>query len=355
MKKMFSAAILSLLTAFSASAQIDPLTHQLEAYYSFWGHSLDGVNSINGTNVGGTSWGADRNGVAGASLHLDGQSGYVGLGNSLDSVFAGPTAQFAIAAWVKLDDASYPWADNRLIVNKSADSGCGEAQQQFYLRYLDGELNFSYAGLNASFARYINTSYILSDTLWHHIVITYDATQSGNNGLDRVQLYADGQPQVSRLLPNSFGPLGHIGFGTGHLGIGNRLGSAGQACQTFNVPGFFRGSIDDVAIYSRVLTPLDVNRLADPTRNGPLAVSKEHTLPPFTLYPTSSTSGRFTFAGTAGSTYNFAVTDFLGRRISQGNVQGTGDELNLSLLSKGVYMIRFTQGVAARTQRVVIE
>ena len=355
MKRLLTAACLTLATTYGATAQVNPLTHRLAAYYPFWGHALDAFGNSHGTTMGGTNWVADRNGLSGGSLHLDGQTGYVDLGNSLDTVFAGPTAKFAITAWVKLNDPSYQWTSNRLIVTKAGDSGCNEATHEFYFRYLQGELNFSFVGQGASFARYINCSYNITDTLWHHLAVTYDATLSGNDGLDRVKLYVDGQDRVARLLPISFGALGHIGAGPAHLGIGNRLGSAGQPCQTSGVPGFFQGAIDDVAIYARVLTPIDVALLATPWRNGPLMVSPERIAPVIELFPTASTDGLFRVQASAAGNYAYTVINAVGQLVVRGSVRPTDVELNLSQLQKGAYMVRFTKNDGAVTQRIILE
>lgn len=355
MRKLLYTASLLLASLTAAQAQ-NPLSYRLAAYYPFRGNAQDAVGNAHGTLRGNVVDATDRNGIATSAYAFDGYNGYIDLGTSLDSVFCGPNGQFSITAWVKLNDPSYQWTYNRLIVNKSGDSGCGEAQQQFYFRYYNGQLNFSFAGIGASFARYINSSYTISDTLWHHIAVTYDATVSGNNGVDRVRMYADGQPLTATLLPISFGPLGHILPGTGHLGIGNRLGSSGQPCQTFDVPGFFQGSIDDVAIYARQLTAGEVNQLAMPWRNGPLASPKEMTMPSVTIFPTASTEGLYQVVLPYGKALDYSITNTLGQTVQQGTLRvGAAPLLNLSAQPKGVYLARFTQGQLVSTQRIVLE
>jgi len=82
---------------------------------------------------------------------------------------------------------------------------------------------------------------------WHHVVGTYDGTQ--------LQLYVDGvavgspRPHTGTILPMPKG---------GFVAIGSE---DGRRTNDPNEPRYFKGSIDEVGIYRRALTPDEVLRL----------------------------------------------------------------------------------------------
>ena len=79
---------------------------------------------------------------------------------------------------------------------------------------------------------------------WHHIVGTYDGTQ--------LQLYVDGVATGNPILhTGTILPMPKGGF----LAIGSE---DGRRTNNPNEPRYFHGDIDEVAIYRRALTPLEV-------------------------------------------------------------------------------------------------
>jgi Concanavalin A-like lectin/glucanases superfamily len=81
---------------------------------------------------------------------------------------------------------------------------------------------------------------------WHHIVGTYDGTQ--------LQLYVDGVA------------VGNPRFHTGTVmpmlaGAFLSIGSEDGRRDAFHEPRYFHGNIDEVAIYKRALTPVEVSDL----------------------------------------------------------------------------------------------
>lgn len=79
----------------------------------------------------------------------------------------------------------------------------------------------------------------VTDNHWHHVV----ATREGTTGL--TSLYVDGhfQNSVTQSIPAGFASSSPIDVGW------------------FNISGFFRytGSVDEVALYNRALTPTEIN------------------------------------------------------------------------------------------------
>jgi hypothetical protein len=91
---------------------------------------------------------------------------------------------------------------------------------------------------NAGIGTEVSTGSSYSDNNWHHIAITFDQTLSGY-----VYLYVDGVQQAS---------AGNLNSWSWQANQPIQLGLSAYAGQPFN------GILDDVRVYSRVLTPTEV-------------------------------------------------------------------------------------------------
>lgn len=89
---------------------------------------------------------------------------------------------------------------------------------------------------------------VVSPGVWHHVAGTYDGTQ--------LQLYVDGAPwgsprlHTGTILPMLPGSFLAVGSEDGRTVCGGCIGNR-----------YFHGDIDEVAIYSRALTPGEVQAL----------------------------------------------------------------------------------------------
>ena len=205
------------------------------------------LNETTGTNAPDTS-GNNNNGTLGASpatptwapgkisnaLSFDGVDDYVDIGNAINP--SGVTS-YTIEAWVKstagaVSDAIAGWYDGTNgIFMQSKNSGQG-------LLVLAGD-GSSYGQVD------VNTS---AD--WTHAVLVYDGSLSGN--INRLKLYVNGTLQTLAFgvgtVPASIPVLTSTNLKIGDVGALNRK---------------WAGSIDEVAIYNKALTPQQIKNAAD--------------------------------------------------------------------------------------------
>jgi hypothetical protein len=234
-----SALVLWSVAATSARAQAE----HLAGLWHLDGNLLDASgNGNNGTLQGGATFTNNfkfgESGSPGA-ISLDGVSGYIDIPNSPSLNI---TNQITVEAWVKMPDYDEGKMD---VVSK------GYFQSSFAL----GTSSLSSADcINAgpgphAFMFVVTTGYlvqahqvcgdsVLTLGAWHHLVGTYDA-DSGD-----ISVYVDG-------VLDGDSPLG--GYGS--------LRESDEDVQIGNAPGasaFFQGSIDEVRIWNRVLSPQEI-------------------------------------------------------------------------------------------------
>jgi hypothetical protein len=191
--------------------------------------ATDSAGSNTGTINGGSSYVTGK--VGPYALSFDGSSGYVDT-----SINAGvtKTTPFSISAWAKktpvsgsgeivttaIEDAPYDgvwfqWSANNKLVLSIVGNGSVEA---------------------------IDASSAISAGTWHHVVTTYDGSQT----IAGMKLYVDGSNiAVTNTTDNGFGTFTDRPW---------RIGT-----DRYTTPAdYFNGSIDDVRIYNRALSAGEV-------------------------------------------------------------------------------------------------
>jgi hypothetical protein len=88
------------------------------------------------------------------------------------------------------------------------------------------------------------TSAVANDGLWHHVCVTY----AGTSTTAGIKLYIDGAIPSSTVV--SAGPVTATILGGASAAIGARINAASDS--------FFVGNIDEVAVYNKALTGLEV-------------------------------------------------------------------------------------------------
>jgi len=172
------------------------------------------------------------------SVDLDGTNDYIDCGGDADFSFtdgAGNDSAFSISAWVKLDSSRI-----QRIVDKS---GTTQASRS-YLFGTDGDSKLNiFLGPGTSNYLYIRETAVLSTGTWHHIVCTYD----GSNTEGGLTLYRAGSEITPQLL--SSGSYAGLPSTSETLKIG-RLNLNGSV---------MNGLVDEVAVFDYELTALQVS------------------------------------------------------------------------------------------------
>jgi hypothetical protein len=197
-------------------------------YLPFDGSANDASgNGYNGVIHGNVIFISNRFNQPNSACQFDGSS-YIDISNTDSLNFA--TGGFSVCAWT-----SYTNVDDEDIVVKHSPCGINNGYGLGAGRYVPNALSFITPGGSCGGTDRINTPTAYNDGKWHFAVGTYDGTTS--------KLYVDG------VLITS------CSSGYGQKALGDILVGKAGTC------GSFHGSIDDVRIFSRALTPSEIQAL----------------------------------------------------------------------------------------------
>jgi hypothetical protein len=178
----------------------------------------------NGTVYGGASWTTRCNGAG--AFDFNGSTQYISVTNAAQLQ---PTTALTIAAWIR-GDSWGAGTDTDTILRK------GEANPNNYaLAISDGRVELLLDSWDASGFRG-NT--VLNTNEWYHVAATWDGAN--------VRIYVNG---VLDNTPAS--RTGTIGADTRPVYIGGRSGA-----------DLFDGLLQDMRLYNRALSPIEIERLA---------------------------------------------------------------------------------------------
>ena len=190
-------------------------------------------NNLHGTIAGNPAW---IDGMADKALKFDGDGDYVDLGN--DSSF-NMTSQITVAAWIKVDTFDCEW---QAVITK------GDGSWRLQRNGTQGSIEFACTGAfvpGAQVGSLFGTVGI-NDGKWHHIAGTYDGS--------RICLYVDGRLDIASEA------AGSINVNDYSLFIGANAEKPDRN---------FKGSIDDVRIYSYALSAEEVKTISAGQNPGP--------------------------------------------------------------------------------------
>jgi prepilin-type N-terminal cleavage/methylation domain-containing protein len=188
----------------------------------------DKVGSNDGTWSSGESYVDSVNAGMSKAVSFDGTN-FIDVGN--DSSLNSST--FSMSLWAKGTSGIEAYWEALLGKGSVIDNeGWYLIQYQNFLIFHNSQGSFGPS----------NSNDILADEQWHHIVIQYDGAQ--------MMMYIDNVPQTpdAQTITPSLST---------HLFIGDRLNNAGTGPED----NYFRGSIDDVRYYNKILTSTEVSAL----------------------------------------------------------------------------------------------
>jgi Concanavalin A-like lectin/glucanases superfamily/Bacterial Ig domain len=204
---------------------------------SWWraeGNTLDQMNVNNGLPVGPVSY---ISGEVGQTFSFNGTSSYVSISNSPS---LNPTGAFSIEGWI------YPTQDgNQKILSKWGDEGVYNNNRSYNLVTVSGlGLAFSISDLanqaNNAFQTFAVTG-VLTLNAWNYVAATYDST-TGIRCLYVNGVIVGSHTNAPVAVYNSVTPVT----------IGSWLRQPGT------VQDYFKGSIDELSMYSRALSSSEI-------------------------------------------------------------------------------------------------
>lgn len=209
----------------------------LIGYYNFDEGAGDVVHDCSGKGhdgtilrVGGSTWGT---GIKGGGLRVLAPDGCVDLGAVADFEMK---SGFTVMAWA--DALSFPASFQQAIVGKTSDLNAGGWRN--YAGFVQ-EIGSGVARAGDAGPLYVGIEPVDAG-VWRHIATVYDMGA-------KLTIYVDGVNVAEKAWTT---PL--IDDKTTNVRIGCRGDNA----------GFFDGTIDEVRIYNRALTPSEVAKLSAP-------------------------------------------------------------------------------------------
>lgn len=204
--------------------------NELVAYYPFNGSAYDESGNLNHGIVNGATLTTDRFGNAKSAYYFDGIDDYILIKHSPYFDFS-KTKQISFGAWVNFEGT-----EGGCIIGK--DSPCG------YFAYACGIYpDYNFGGSIHSFECWLDskTSEVIDLYEWNHLFFTAD-NHSIKNYLNGIMVKED---DLYNVQWNSYTHDTNIGVWGGE----------------FPLESFFKGKIDDVIIYNKILNETEIERL----------------------------------------------------------------------------------------------
>ena len=205
------------------------VSDQLVGWWQLDNNFIDSSSSgANGTNSGAIST-IGQNNQPNSAYQFNGINNYISLPVSTPLNL---TDNYSISAWVKLDSDIGVNGWNDIIAGSNGDFGFGISANSSgvgYMKLTRVSTNDAASSPNS-----------VQKNVWKHLVMTYSNTN--------LKYYLDGQPNSEFTTSTIFNTL---------TGSAKRIGQRSSGTNA----GFFHGAIDDLRVYSRVLSSNEVTAL----------------------------------------------------------------------------------------------
>lgn len=214
-------------------AQVN-LTQGLVTHHPFTGNANDlGPNALHGNVVNATLT-TDRNGTANSAYYFDGSS-YIELPYHNSYSFS-PQGAFSISVWV-LPDMNNTWPAQGIVIKAPPNSDFTLSAWNYGVYVLSYKAMSGYA-----YNHILNgTTSFVQNLCWYNIISTY------NNGVWNI--YVNGRLESSNTAQTNF----ILQDGFSRIAFGKKGESFGD---------WYKGKMDDVRIYNRVLTQDEIDSLS---------------------------------------------------------------------------------------------
>jgi len=314
MKKTIT--ILFVLVCFNSFSQQIP-TNGMVGYYPFNGNANDeSTNNFNGT-VMGASLTFDRFNQANSAYSFDGVNNYI----ELPTTAIKGLNSYSYSLWAKVSDLNN--------VNHGVLYSVGSTSTTRTQALTHQPTKNLYAG-SYNVGNSPQQSYIQSDSIslseWTHLVVTR------NNST--MTFYINGVEINKTNDANTNSQNANYGTDAGRAVIGGR--------STLENQYFFKGSIDDLRVYNRVLTANEVDLLFNENINTSSVYDISKISNAIKCFPNPSNDNLNIVINSFDSQkkYNLVIYDLLGKRVFEKNISHEKNNLDLeNLTNKGLYFL----------------
>ena len=205
---------------------------------------MDG--SMNGHAQTGTGWTADPGTLRAQNpyaLAFDGSDDFVNIGDAGDIIDG---RDFTITGWFNRDTAD----THDVILAKKNGTGTSDAGYALYIDDADDKLNLNVSDGSDTYTVVSSTAFTAVG--WHHIAVVWDDDSAANT-----ELYVDGTDDNA----TDTGTIGSVQ--SLENGVALRIGAFSGSSDRHH----FDGKLDDVRVYSRVLSATEITNLANGDRS----------------------------------------------------------------------------------------
>ena len=242
MRKILLAVLVMLLgwnSGASALPSNNPITAGLVAAYEFTGNADDVSGNGNGGVVNGATLTADRFGNVNSAYSFDAVDDYIRVGETLSGLPA-----YTQAAWVNLGLADGAHAEHAILTTPSGTLFYQHGPRILNIVLIEDRQGGVSSNPHTSFVYYVPLG--IADETWFHLSVTAHADNTA-------ELFINGSPVNPGTRFTDGGGVGDVPVAV--------IGAGERSNKTPPVVFQFSGSIDDVYIYDRALSPSEIQTL----------------------------------------------------------------------------------------------
>ncbi len=235
-------------------------TNGLVGYWPFNGNANDESGNGNHGTVFGASLTPDRHGNINQAFNFNGLDNRIAIGNVLQSI-GQPGSAASINLWFKTDVTYISGPYNldpvgTIISDYKRQGSCCEFNSLVSLFLIENphRIQWNQRGAGTDYNRSDNTNYI--DNTWHNIVLIIDG--AGNQ-----RVYIDGLLSINGIYNASANYADQTSPWEPDWQIGATHWNDGS--NSFDYVNYFKGIVDDIAIYNRALTQEEITALYNGT------------------------------------------------------------------------------------------
>lgn len=297
-------------------------TNGLLSWWSFSGNANDGSGNGNTGVINGATSTTDRFGNQNSAYYFNGINNYI---DATVSNIPLANSQRTISGWFKTDapiNTSQPFI---CILNY----GTLVNGQRFSLSIYNGKGYLETANgfeFTNEYDFYVNNYNYLSND-WYFFTYTYDGSKTS--------LYVNGNYIKGRTVS-----LNTIST--------NNLFRIGERISGDNSDEFFKGKIDDIGIWNRILTPQEIMNLYNSTSLGTNTFKQNSTISIFPN-PTTNILNLKTDSNLINSEYT--IHDQSGKIIKTDKITAESTIIQLNNLPNGIYLLKV--GKTMQTFKVI--
>lgn len=302
------------------------INDHLLLYYPFNGSASDASgNNYNGTPYA-VSYGPDRFGNPNSAAYFNGTNSYVNFPN-LTALKSSLPVSFSF--WIKYNNNNY---QNQVVFNTSFEDNRSSgvwfnstsSSNSYAANYGDGSSSYT----SATRRTYVSDESIIANQ-WHQVVVIV-------SGPTDMQIYIDCHEGG-----------GYFSGSGGNLFYSLTPGCIGRHDRDLSLPAdYLFGYIDDFRYWNRALTTAEVNQLCTTlSTEEQLASSNAISIVP------NPASDRIHIVTNQTDLQSIVIYDVLGNEVLHSDYQA---DLNISNLSKGVYIVKVSSDTAFYSTKIIV-